>query len=90
MTGKTEIVEAKGPNPKKVNQIKLPPRAETIVRVPVVPGSPTVGITSKREMQEGIIVAASLTEVINGYVMTSILNTNDIEVEIQEPVVELD
>ena len=32
----------------------------------------------------------SLTKVVDGYVMTSILNTNDTEVELQEPLVELD
>jgi hypothetical protein len=47
-------------------------------------------MTSRRELQEGVILAASLTKVVDGYLMTSILNTNDVEVEIQEPLIELD
>ena len=35
-------------------------------------------------------MAASLTKVMNGYAMTSILNTNDAEVNMEEPLVELD
>jgi hypothetical protein len=41
-------------------------------------------------MQGGVVLAASLTKVVEGYVMTSILNTNDTEVDVQEPLVELD
>ena len=60
------------------------------MKVPIKPGSPLVGMTSKREIQEGVILAASLTTVVEGYAMTSILNANDEEVNIQEPLVELD
>jgi hypothetical protein len=74
----------------KAGQIRLPPRTESIVRVPVAPGSPQVGITSKRELQEGDILAATLAKVVNGYVLTSVLNTKEIETEVPEPVVELD
>jgi hypothetical protein len=35
-------------------------------------------------------MAGSLTKVMGGYVLTSILNTSDMEIEIQEPLVELD
>ena len=69
--------------------IKLPQRTESIVKVPVTPGSPLVGMTNKCELQ-GVILAASLTKVVEGYVMTIILNTNDTEVDVQEPLVELD
>jgi len=74
----------------KAGQIRLPPRTESIVRVPVAPGSPQVGITSKRELQEGVILAATLAKVVDGYVLTSVLNTKEIETEVPEPVVELD
>ena len=47
-------------------------------------------MTSKREIQEGVILGASLTKVVDGYAMTSILNANDEEVDIHEPLVELD
>jgi hypothetical protein len=50
---------------------------------------PLVGILDKYEIQEGIFMAGSLTRTIDGYVITSILNTNDEEVEIQEPLLEL-
>jgi len=88
MVGKTKELEAREPNMRKIGQIKLPPRTESIVRVPVTPGSPLVGMTNKCEIQ-GSILAASLTKVVAGYVMTSILNTNDTEVNMQEPLVEL-
>ena len=47
-------------------------------------------MTNKCEIQEGVILAASLTKVVEGYVMTSILNTNDTEGDVQVPLLELD
>ena len=47
-------------------------------------------MTNKRKIEEWIITAASLTKVVDGYVMRGILHTNDKEVEIQEPWVRLD
>jgi hypothetical protein len=87
MAGKAKQLEAREPNMRKSGQIKLqvPPRAESIVRVPITPGSPLVGMTNKCEIQKGVILAASLTDVVDGYVMTNILNTNDTEVDMQEP-----
>jgi len=90
MVNEIEQFGAREPNKLKIGQIKLPPRAESIVKVPVTPGSPLVGMTNKCEIQEGVIMTASLTKVMNGYGMTSILNTNDAEVNMQEPLVELD
>ena len=46
-------------------------------------------MTNKCKIQ-GVILAASLTKVVDGYVMTSILIANDTEVDMQEPLVELD
>jgi hypothetical protein len=46
-------------------------------------------MTNGCEIQEGVIMATSLTKVTNGYAMTRILNTNDAEVNMQEPLVEL-
>jgi hypothetical protein len=90
MVGKAKQLETREPNMRKTGQIKLPLRAESIARVPVTPGSPLVGLTNKCEIQEGVILAASLIKVVDGYVMTSILNTNNAEVDLQEPLVELD
>ena len=58
--------------------------------MPVKTGSPLVGMTNKCDIQKGVIIAASLTRVVDGYAITSILNTNDAEVNVQEPLVELD
>jgi hypothetical protein len=44
----------------------------------------------KQEIQDGIFLAGFLTKVVDGHVMTSILNTNETEAEIQDPIVELD
>ena len=60
------------------------------MKVPVIPGSPLVGMTNKCEIQRGVIIAASFTSVVDGYAITNILNTNDTEVNVQEPLVQLD
>jgi len=60
------------------------------VKVEVMPGSPLVGMTNKCKIQIGVIIAASLTKVVDGYAIASILNTNYTEVTVQEPLVELD
>jgi len=88
--GKTKQLELNKPTVRKMGQIKLPPRTESIVKVPVMPGSPLVGMTNKCEIQKGLIIAASLARVVDGYAITSILNTNDTEVNVQKPLVELD
>jgi hypothetical protein len=100
--GKAKQLETKEPNMRKIGQIKLSPRVESIVRVPVTAASrkycestsdariATSRMTNKCEIQEGVILAASLAEIVDGYVMTIILNINDTEVDMQEPLVELD
>jgi hypothetical protein len=90
MLGTAKHLEAREPNMRKIGQIKLPPRAESIVRIPVTAGPPLVGMTNKCEIQGGVILAASITEVVDGYVMRSILNTNDTEMDMQEILVQLD
>jgi hypothetical protein len=47
-------------------------------------------MTNKCEIQRGVIIAASFTSVVDGYAITNILNTNDTEVNVQEPLVQLD
>ena len=90
MVGKLKQLELNKPTVRKMGQIKLPPRTESIVKVPVKTGSPLVGMTNKCEIQKGVIIAASLTRIVDGYAITSILNTNDTEVNVQEPLVGLD
>jgi len=89
MVGKAKQLELREPNVRKIGQIKLPPRTESIVKVPVMPGSPLVGMTYKCEIKERAIIAASLTRVVDSYAITSILNTNDTEVNVPETLVEL-
>jgi len=62
MVGKTKKLELTGPNIRKIVQINLPPRAESIVKVPVTLESPLVGMTHKCEIQKGVIIAASSRE----------------------------
>jgi hypothetical protein len=90
MVGKTTPLETEGMKEREMGRMKLAPRTESVVRFPVVPGSPQVGMINKRELQKGVFLAASLTKVVNGFAMTSILNTTEVELEVQIPVVELD
>jgi len=90
MVNEAERLGKLEPSKLTVGNIKLPPRTESIVKVPVMPGSPLVGLINRCELREGVILAASLTRVVNGYAMTSILNVNDEEVNVQEPIVALD
>ena len=46
-------------------------------------------MTNKNQLQEGVFLAAALTKVVDGYALMSILNTTDVETEVQEPVVQL-
>jgi len=90
MVSMTKQLELREPNVRKMGQIKLLPRTESIVKVPVMPGSPLVGLTNKCEIKERVIIATSLTRVVDSYAITSILNTNDTEVNVPETLVELD
>jgi hypothetical protein len=77
--GKLKPLEARETNMRKIGKIKLPPRTESILRVPETPEWSLVGITNKCKTQEGVIMAALLTNVADGYEMTSIRNINDTE-----------
>jgi propanediol utilization protein len=86
MVGKTKQLELNKPTVRKMGRMKLPSRTESIVNVTVKTGSPLVGMTNKCEIQKGVIIAAPLTRVVDGYAITSVLNTNDTEVNVQEHV----
>jgi hypothetical protein len=60
------------------------------VKPPVKATSPLIGIMDEHEIQDDIFLVGSLTKVVEGHVLNSILNTNESEAEIQEPTVELD
>jgi len=79
MVGKPKQLEARETNMRKTGKIKLLPRTESIARVPETPRWPLVGMTNKSKMQ-GVIMAASLTNIVDGYEMTSIRIINDKEV----------
>jgi hypothetical protein len=75
-----------GKGSREVKTITLQKRSETIVQVPVeCEDSQREGLIEKCELSAGIYIASSLTTVKNGYALTSILNTNDREMEILEP-----
>ena len=50
MVGNSKQLELREPNVRNIGQIKLPPRTESIVKIPVMPGSPLVGMTYKCEI----------------------------------------
>jgi hypothetical protein len=82
MVGKARPIELEEPRGVKIERIALAPRTESIVRFPVTLGSPRVGIIQKRELQGGVFLAASLTKVVNGFAITSILNTAEEELDV--------
>ena len=90
MVGKAKQVETKETNVREVQQIKLPPHTEGTLKIPVTSRSPPVGIINRAEIQEGVIVAASLTKIVDGYVMTSNLNASESKVKGTGTVMELD
>jgi hypothetical protein len=70
MVGKAKQLETEETKRRKIGRIKLSPRTEGIVRFPVAPGSPQVAVINKRELQEGVILVASIIKVVDGYAMT--------------------
>jgi hypothetical protein len=62
-----------------------------VVKLPVKKGvNIWEGITEKQEIQKGVYLVGAMTEVRAGYTITSVANTNNEEVEIDEPVLELE
>jgi len=59
-------------------KLTLKPRTENIVRLPTK--SKGLGVIPKAEIMPGIYLAVSLTEEINGYCITSIVNTSGREI----------
>jgi hypothetical protein len=90
MVSRAQLLKVRETKRRQINPIRLLPRAEVVLGVPVKRGSPRVGIINKRHLQDGVFLAASLTAAVDGYAMTSVLNTNEEEKEVQEPVVELE
>ena len=71
------------PRNRSLDRIILPARAEVIVRLPVTKESPVdEGLMERTELLAGVYLAESLVRVNDGYVITSILNTKEQDVEI--------
>jgi hypothetical protein len=71
-----------------VGRIRIPLRPETIVRLPAETGSTTAeGLVEQKELLPGVYLAGSLVKVVNGCVITSVLNTTEKEVNIQSVVI---
>lgn len=71
-------------------KIRLPPRAETVVSLRVGAGSVTTeGLVEKKEIISGVYLAECLVRVANERVITSIMNTREEELEIEEPMVKV-
>jgi hypothetical protein len=73
-----------------IGKIKLPPRTEIVVKLPAEAESVmTEGLVEKRELAPGVYLAGSLVRIVDGSVITSILNTTEIEVDIPKPVIRI-
>ena len=70
------------------HKLTLKTRTESIVQLPTK--CKGLGIISKREIIPGVHLAESLTEEINGYCITSIVNTLERDITIDPPHVELE
>ena len=69
-------------------KLTLKHKTERIVRLSTK--SKGLGIISKAQIMPGIYLAESLTEEINGYFITSIVNTLETEITVDSPYVELE
>jgi hypothetical protein len=71
-----------------IGKLKLPKRAETIVRLPTEVGlTATEGLVEKKELIPGVNIAESLVRISVGHVITIILNSKEEEIELTEPAV---
>jgi hypothetical protein len=72
----------------ETHRLTLKTRTENIVQLPTK--SKGHGIISKREIVPGVYLAESLTREVDGYCVTSIINTLGEDVTINSPHVELE
>jgi hypothetical protein len=82
-------INAKG-QLKEIRRLVLPSRAEIVVRLPVEGTTRNKeGLTEKQEIREGVYLAGAITKVQAGYSITSIANTTEETVEIEETVLKV-
>ena len=63
--------------------ITLPQRAETIVRLPVMAGTEvTEGLVERKELAPGVYMAGCIARVVDGHILTSVVNTREEEVRV--------
>jgi hypothetical protein len=72
----------------KTHRLTLKTRTENIIRLPTK--SKGQGIISKREIISGVYLAESLTREVNGYCVTSSVNTLGEDILIDPPQIELE
>lgn len=79
-------INAKG-QAKGIQKLELPGRTEIVVRLPVEGITRNnEGLTEKQVIREGVYLAGAVTKLQADYAITSIVNTTDETVEIDEPV----
>jgi hypothetical protein len=89
-TGRTKIhkvlspINAKGQR-KEIRRLKLPSRAEIVVRLPVEGTRTNEGLTEKQEIREGVYLAGAISKVQAGYAIGSIANITEETVELRNP-----
>jgi len=72
----------------RAGRLRIPLWSETIVRLPAETGSTTAeGLVERKKLLPGGHLAGSLVKVVNGCVITSVLNTTEKEVNMPKPVV---
>jgi hypothetical protein len=82
--------ESKTSQDRSVDMLTIPARTEMIVRLPVnIEPHVREGLVEKSELLTEEYLAESLVKVNNGYVITSVLNTREQEIEIPNPEVQL-
>jgi hypothetical protein len=76
-----------GGQTREFRRLELPGRTEVVVRLSVEGTTKdNERLTEKRVIQEGLYLAGAITKVQSGCAITSIVNTTDEYVEIEEPV----
>ena len=70
--------------------ITLPQTAETIVRLPVVTRTDvTEELVKRKELAPGVYMAGCIARVVDGHVLTSIVNTREEEMKLDSPNAEI-
>jgi hypothetical protein len=66
------------------------PQRSKIIKIPIKQNSQVIGVAQKQDIQEDVFLAELLTRIVDGHVLTIILNTNETKAEVEEPLLELE